>query len=160
MKKIGLLVIILLVSSIMVYAQEDDENIIKAGIITPDDGFLYNIDVIIDNIKLSFAKDKVLARLKIADERLAEMNLMAIEKKPKALGLAREEYNQHIIIIKARIENSDTPLANEEFVIERISKHIVILESVLEKVPEQGKEGIRNAIENSRKVVNRKQVEV
>lgn len=155
-KIITMLALLLLMPFTLAQGLEPEVN---AGI-TPDSG-LYGLDVLFDNLRIamtinSFEKAKL--RIEIAEERIAEMKLMSESNKLEALDRARiEQEIQMNEIEKIRVKLTD----NEKVDIQqRLQKHILVLETVLEKVPEQAKMGIKLALENSVRVFDKQQEDI
>ncbi len=170
------IVILLLVSSIFVLAQEEtddsEEEIIEipeeeieeieleveeeAGI--PPDSIIYGLDRAFERISLALTFDrakKAEKRLKIASERIAELKVMVKKGKPEFAEKLAKEHNEELEKAENDIEKAKALGKNvtalREHVAEMTYKHVIVLQRVLEKVPEQAKVHIQNAIEKSQK---------
>ena len=126
------------------------EESVDAGI-TPD-SFLWGLERVVEKIQLAFTFDiakKAELRLKIANERLAEVEVMIEENKLEAKEKAE----------KARVEEikelEKLEIENKSNVQEMLQKHITKLEEVKEKVPEEAKKGLETAIVSSSKVLEK-----
>jgi hypothetical protein len=150
-KLIGILMaLLLIVSASPVFAQEE----VEAG--TGPDSPLYGLDRAFERISLALTFDrakKAEKRLQIASERLAELREMVNKGKPEFVerltqdhGKQIEESENDITEAKARGKNVT---AVSQRVAEATSKHIEVLTALLDKVPEQARAGIQNAIEKS-----------
>jgi hypothetical protein len=99
--KFSIIFIVLLLVLSPVYAEE--EEVVDAGI-TPDSG-LYFLDTFMDNMRLAFAakgESKIKMQLDIAEERLAEVNAMALKGDVNAMMKA--EKNHERIFLKLQNE--------------------------------------------------------
>jgi uncharacterized protein YeaO (DUF488 family) len=147
------LLLSILVTTSTVLAQEE---LPPAGI-TPD-SWLYGLEKIWEKIQLFFTFDsegKAKLHLQFASERLAEANEMIRKGKPEFVQDLMKEHEKEINETEKEIENLKTLGRNITTLIEHVSnvtyKHILILEEVLEKVPEQAKPAIAKAINVSLK---------
>jgi len=98
--KYSIMFVVLLLVFSPVYAEEEE---IDAGI-TPDSG-LYFLDTFMDNMRLAFAakgESKIKMQLDIAEERLAEVNAMALKGDINAMMKA--EKNHERIFLKLQNE--------------------------------------------------------
>jgi len=138
----------------MALAQEIEPEL-SAGI-TPDSAF-YGLDVFFDNLRAgaSSGENRANIRLEIAQERAAEMKQMAEENNIQAMEKARVQERLQI----GQLETAHAALSEEEQirVQQRLQKHIMVLETVLSKAPEEAKEGIQNSLDNSNGVFERNQ---
>lgn len=138
---------------------QEIESEVNAGI-TPDSPF-YGFDVWFDNIRANFATktiDKARIRLEIAEERLSEMKITANQNKLIAMEKARIEEQNQITDLGNLQEN----LTEDEKVDvqQMLQKHVMVLESLLERVPEQAQKGIKTALENSQRVFEKNQAKI
>ncbi len=152
MKKIiGLLIALLLVvNAVPVFAQEETE----AG--TGPDSALYGLDRAFERISLALTFDrakKAEKRLQIASERIAELREMVNKGKPEFAGRLTNDHAKGIDEAEEDIEAAKAQGKNvtrvSQIVAEATSKHIDVLTALLDKVPEQARAGIQNAIEKS-----------
>lgn len=150
-KLIGLLMaLLLIVSAAPVFAQEEAE----AG--TGPDSALYGLDRAFERISLALTVDrakKAEKRLQIASERLAELMEMVNKGKPEFAGMLANDHAKEIEKAEEDIEavkaqGRDVTEVSQR-VAEATSKHITVLTALLDKVPEQARAGIQNAIEKS-----------
>ncbi len=157
MKKIFLLVVLLSLSfslGIGVFAQEVESP--KAGT-TPDSPF-YFLEIILEEIGTFFTfgdLKKAERHAVLAAERLAEVQMIAGKGKPKLTEKTLARYVKQLEKSMARAEKAQSKDKNTEKVMEVVtrvgqatSKHLEILAEVSEKVPEEA----RSAIENAMKV--------
>ncbi len=87
--------------------------------------------------------------LNLSEKRLAEAKVLAERGDDKNAERASELYEEKFSKAKERAERS----LNEEVlarVTEATSKHFAVLEDVIERVPEQAKDSVRRALENSK----------
>lgn len=148
MKKIFVSFIILLMAATMTAAQEAD--LPDAGI-TPD-SWMYGFKRFFEGVDMFFTFDpsaKAEKHLKHAELRLAEAREMAERGKPEFVDDLVGEYEENL---KGGNEMSTTARQagkNVSRVAELIalatSKHLSVLDGVLEKVPERAKEAIAKA---------------
>lgn len=106
-----------------------------------------------ERVELVLAKDpekKVVKRLEFANRRLVELKAV-VEKKPELAEKLAGRYEQQLELLDQEVgqvvEDRKEELA--EHVSEVTLKHQSILLDVYQKVPEQGRKGIENAIEKS-----------
>jgi len=149
---VSLIAIVFLFSG-TAYAQTDEE-LPHAGI-TPDNPF-YFVDVWGKEIGLFFAfgaEAKAKKALEYAGERLAEAQVMAAKNKPKAVNGATNGYEEYVAIaieklVEVRGKGLDTAEMSE-LVALATSKHLVVLDGVMDIVPEEAKAAIGKAKEAS-----------
>jgi len=123
--------------------------------LTPDSPF-YFLDDLWDSFRLTFtfnAEKKAERRLKFAQEKLAEAEVMAQKKNEKALEKALSRYEEHIERAQKRVEQfkDERKARVAERVAEATSRHFEVLERVREKVPEQAQAALLRAREASEK---------
>ena len=153
MKKITSIIVgILLLASPLVIAQEAE---MDAGI-TPDQGFLWGIDIAIERIRMALTfryENKVNLGLQIANERLAEIKAMAEQNKIQFMNKAEIERRNMI----NEVERNSAGLSEEHRlrISERLQNHINKLEEVKEVVSEQAQRGLDTAIQRSSQVLER-----
>jgi len=119
--------------------------------------FFYFFDITLEKIGLFFtfsSEKKVQKALVYAEERLAEVEAVANENNPEAVAEAMANYQKNVALAiteskEIKNENKAEELLNT--VSENTARHQEVLESVLEKVPDEAKEAILKAIELSRK---------
>ena len=120
MKKIMLILILVLL--IPAVSAQDEEP--KAGI-TPD-SILYKLDVFFDNTKVFFTPsslDKAKIRLKIIQERVAEINLMVQKNKTSEVKRAELEGQKQIEKFKSLIKNKDIGIKDIDELNKSIQNH-------------------------------------
>jgi len=129
-------------------AQEDIER--SPGFLGPDNGFLYGIDIALDNIRYALASqdNKVNVGLEIAEERLAEINNSNTTENIAKAELSRER-------TMGRLRERNNTETEKQQIEERLQKHVRVLEQVRERVGEQARQGIDTAIKNSQEGINR-----
>ncbi|ADE36099.1 DUF5667 domain-containing protein [Methanohalophilus mahii] len=150
MKKIILSVLLMFLLSGAVAAQTE---LPETGIL-PDSPF-YGPKKVIERVGNVFTfgeEAKVDRALEHAELRLAEAEAMADKGKPEYIDDLTREYEENInksTAIAASAQNSD----DKEQLAERVSnatyQHIVVLDDLQERVPEQAKEKIADARERS-----------
>lgn len=146
MKKIMVILILILLAT-TVAAQE---------VGTTPDSIFYGLDRAMESIKLAFTRNpekRASVHLAHAEERIAELQEMIQKNKTKytqkllqdrenSLTKAQEEIQ--------KVEQKGKDVSELAAKVEEVtSKHLAILTSLLEKVPEQAREHIQNAIEKS-----------
>ncbi len=119
--------------------------------------FLYFFDTTFEKVNLFFtfgSENKAKKALEYADERLAEAKESANENNPKAVEKAMAGYKEEISLATEKSKELKDQNKVEELlniVSENTAKHQEVLAGVLEKVPEEAKQAILNAIEVSKK---------
>jgi hypothetical protein len=148
----ALLVISLLFSG-TTYAQDEKLQLPDPGI-TPDSPF-YFFDVWGKKIGLFLAfgpEAKARKALKYAEERLAEAQVMAAKNKPGEVRQATNGYNEFVAIVTEKAKEVERQGILEhisEIVALATSKHLTVLDGVMEIVPEEAREAILQAKEAS-----------
>ncbi len=135
MKKIQLVTISLIMAVILtvpVFAQPE----LPSPGITPDSP-LYFFDA---------AFDRFQSAEKVADEKAAEIQAMAEKNHEKGLTKALERYEK--AMEKRQIQANESEVEAEE-VARQASNHLMVLARVREQVPEQARQGIDRAINES-----------
>ncbi len=158
MKKIVLITILLfllLSSGIQVSAQEAD---LPSPGLLPDSPF-YFLEIIAEEIGTFFTfgdLKKAERHAALAAERLAEAQVIAGKGKPELTEKTLARYENQLEKSMARAEKAQTKGENIEKVMEVLarvgqatSKHLEVLAEVYEKVPEQAKPAIENAMKVS-----------
>lgn len=143
------LLAILAVSTIPVTAQEGLPN---PGI-TPDN-WLYGLDRAIERLQLVFAStdDKARIRFEQAQERLSEAKVMADKGKHDLAKRMIEDYVEALnesMRFGEEIANLAKKREFESLIARATQIHLDVLSEVYEKVPEQAKEAIQRAMEQS-----------
>ncbi len=119
--------------------------------------FLYFFDTTFEKVGIFFtfgSENKAKKALEYADERLAEAEESANDNNPKAVEKAMAGYKEEISLATEKsIELKDQNKAEEllNIVSENTAKHQEVLANVLEKVPEEARQAILNAIEVSKR---------
>lgn len=148
-KLISLLLILTVLLSVGLSIRAEEESIAKPGIM-PDSPF-YFLDSIGESIGMFFAfssEAKIQKALDYAEEKLAEGEFMI--KNPKALEKANARYEKYMKKVEERVNRIRERKENlSETVVERMSKHFEVLDRVIEKAPEQAREGLMRSRENS-----------
>jgi hypothetical protein len=139
--------------SIPVLAQEELPN---PGIL-PDNPF-YSFKRFGESIRLWLTFDpeaKVKLRIRLAEMRLAELNATIAKGQYRYAERLRQEYENEINKTEDEMNRTKGLGRNVTALAEHVSnvtyKHVLILEGILEKVPEQAKLAIENAINASLK---------
>lgn len=143
--------------------EEPEEILLPAAGITPDSAF-YGIKRAVERIQMAFTRDEVARanlRMQFAERRLSEAREMADRGKPEFVEDLMQDYGRDMSEVRERMEQryqecielEDETCARYADVIETVSeattKHIAVLEEVEQKVPEQAREAIQQAIERS-----------
>jgi len=138
---------------------EGVEENVSAGI-TPDRPILWGLERALERIQLALTFNKVKKaelRLKLAEERLAEMKLMAKKKKVKAMLKAQMIHAKLInqilgenVTINETV-GQDENLTKAEKIALRLEKHLQVLQAVKEKLESMNvtAPGIERAIQNA-----------
>ena len=108
------------------------------------------------NLFFTFSPEKKAGKaFQFAEERLAEANVMAEKNKTKALASANQGYQEFLGLANQKTKEAKEQGKDVEelavLITEKTLKHQEILAGVFEKVPEEAKTAIQNAIEISRK---------
>ncbi len=132
----------ILLFAAMVVAQEPSnaEALPDAGM-TPD-SMLYFLDVALDNIQLALTfnpEKKVAKGLEIAEERLAEVKVMAAEGNTEGLTKAENEHGKTLSKVKDKIKelsdtNEETELEKEMILEEKVNQHQKKVEMVKNEI--------------------------
>ncbi|HLD96216.1 MAG TPA: DUF5667 domain-containing protein [Patescibacteria group bacterium] len=120
--------------------------------ITPDSPF-YFLDTLGEQIELflSFSPTAKAERAtQIAAEKAAEVEAMIEENKPDAVETAATRYGELISLAAQSIrESEDRAAAVAALVAQATSIHLTVLTGLLDKVPEQARNAIENALTKS-----------
>ncbi len=132
------------------YAQGDEELQLPSPGITPDSPF-YFLDTWGKKIGLFFTfGDEAKARkaLEITEERLAEAHIMAVKNKSKAVKVATNGYNEYVAIAIGKMEEAAKKGISDnisEVVAVATSKHLLVLDRVMDIIPVEAKATITQA---------------
>lgn len=147
----SLLVLVSLVLSVVA-----DEELPDPGV-TPD-SMLYGLDRAFERISLALTFDraaKAEKRLQIASERISELKAMVDKGKPEFVEKLKEDYEEELNEAESDMEAARALGKNVTLLAEHVanatSKHIAVLERVLDKVPDQAKSAILHAINVSQR---------
>ena len=152
----------LLMLAVAVVGQE--EQLASGAGITPDRPVLYGLELAAEKIKLvlTFGKvKKIEVRLGQAEERLAELQLMADANKTAAAERAELARSKTVAAIEAEAkaleEKGRMPANVKAKVLAMLQKHIDVLNKMREKLTERGLEarGIESAIAKSSAVLEK-----
>lgn len=153
LKNILISVLVVLFSANLALATETID-LPKAGL-TPESPF-YFLDTWGEQLNLVFTfkvEKKAEKMQKFAEEKLSEAKVMVEAKKTEKLEKSLQKYQDYLekAVDKANEakeqgKDVDEVLAN---VAEATQKHLIVLAGVYEKVPEQAKDAIANAMEKS-----------
>jgi len=143
----GFLIAVLFVSSLSVVLAQEEED---AGLLP--DSILYRLDKAFERVSLALTFDKVAKaekRLRIASERLAELKEMVGKGKSEYSDDLTEEYDNNLkeaneIAKTAQLLKEDKSKLTEVIAL-ATSRHLAVLDEVIEKVPDQAKEAIKSA---------------
>lgn len=157
MKKIAFIVVLLLLVSLIPSLLAEEE--LPDPGITPD-SWLYGLDRAFERISLALTSDKAAKaekRLQIASERIAELRVMVQRGKPEFIESLKQDYERELNETESEIEGAKAIGRNvtllEEHVANVTSKHVVVLQSLLDTVPDQAKPAIEHAINVSQRQV-------
>ena len=149
MKRTFMIMILLLAT--LVTAQGDVQD---AGT-TPDSVF-YGLDRAMESINLAAtfnSAKKAEVHLRHAEERLAELKEMIEEGKTKHIEKLVKDREKSINKSEEKVREAEEKGKNVDELAAKVeemhAKHIVVLGGLLEKVPEQAREHIQNAIGKS-----------
>jgi len=152
MKTFVFLVALLLASGMPVLAQ--NVTLIQPGLL-PDNPF-HSFQDLFEQFQLFFAfspQDKANVHLQLAEKRLAELNLSLQENKTDLVSTLSQEFENEINDTETSVSKAQalgqnvTDLA--QHVAEETFKHQLVLQNLLDKVPEQAKVNIENALNKS-----------
>jgi len=125
----------------------------KPGL-TPDSPF-YFFDTAFEKVNLFFTfnpERKAQKALSYANERLAEVEVVANKSKSKAVAIAMANYQEKVSLAKTESKKIKDKEKIEDLlstIVDNTSKHQEILAELYNKVPEEAKEAIEKAIEIS-----------
>ena len=156
MKKIITIVCMVLMMVPSVWAVESE---FTAGV-TPD-SILYGVDVWWDEFRVGLQNDvaeKARMRLEIAEERVQEMKEMANRNMVVARERARQEHQKQLNKFEQHFSGLNEE--NQARMQQMFQKHIMVLETVLERVPTQAKGTIQGAIDQARSRFEEQQTQV
>ena len=155
MKKISLILASLILVSLIGTVLAQETELPDPGL-TPDSPF-YFLERISEEIGTFFTfgdLKKAERYAALATERVAEARAVVEKGKPEAAEKALKRYRYQLEKALVQAEKAKVKGKNIEKVTEIVakatSKHLTVLERVLEKVPEQAKEAITKALENSK----------
>ena len=134
--------------------------------ILPDSSF-YFLKIWTEKIDTLFTFgniNKAKKALELAEERTKELKALIDKKKDGFVDKTSQDYKEKLeraknYLEKAKGEGRNVKKLSEELET-KTSKHITILQQVLEKVPEQAKDAIEHAIEASQKGLERAKEEL
>lgn len=144
-------VVISLLFSSTAYAQTEE---LPSPGITPDSPF-YFLDTWGKKIGLFFTfgdEAKAKKALEITEERLAEVQVMAVRKKAKAVRVAANGYDEYLAIAIERMNEVGKKGISDnisEVVAVATSKHLLVLDRVMDIIPVEVQETIAEAKEVS-----------
>ena len=157
MKAISLLITLVFLFSLTAGVLAQETELPDPGL-TPDSPF-YFLERIAESIGTFFTfgdLKKAERHAILAAERLAEARAIAGKGKPELTEKTLERYERQLQNSMARVEKAQAKGENAEKVIEVLarvgqttSKHLEVLAEVYEKVPEQAKPAIENAMKAS-----------
>ncbi|MDD5145316.1 MAG: DUF5667 domain-containing protein [Candidatus Pacebacteria bacterium] len=157
-KTIFIAAILLLAVSFFAFA---DENSTTSAGMTPDSPF-YFLKTWKEAIQTFFtfgAENKAKQFLHLADVRLAEYQKMLELGKDEIAQKTLEKYEKQLNRAIEKVEELKKKGKDVTSISQKIegttSKHLEVLEKNLKKVPEAGQKGIKNAIQNSIKAVEK-----
>lgn len=117
MKKIiGLIAILILAISMPVFAQTEDIEVGEAG--TTPDSPLYFLDVAMDNIAMAMQRTdnaRMQKQLEVAEERLAEIKVMAEKGNVEGLQKAEQQHEKILARFQNRFNQTDDDLDEDDY---------------------------------------------
>lgn len=120
--------------------------------LTPDHP-LYFLDDFWKSIRLSFTRKveaRVELRLKFAQEKLAEMQAMAEEKKEEALAKATARYEEHLAEINERLERANLTDERRAQIEERLATAAERHQTALDRIEDRTEKRFRHLIDQAR----------
>lgn len=113
--------------------------------VVPTSAF-YQLDLLAEHIQVALTKNteaKTNLHLKFAEERLAETKVMLERNKDELAQKGLDAYESEVGIAQELAKDDE---ALQQHIIEVTSKHIEVLQRILEQVPEQAKPAIEHAL--------------
>lgn len=157
-----LIFLLLLISLSFVYSQTNIESI-DPGKVYGDK--LYGVEMIVERIQLFFAGrgvTKANLHIYFADERLSEASYLADNERFADAEQTLIRYEQHIQLANNEIEKANSlgldtsqAIATSE---NTLNKHVVVLESILDKLPESSHNNIAFVIDRAKERVKQQQI--
>jgi hypothetical protein len=134
------------------FAQEDTEA--NPGIL-PDSPF-YGLKMLGEKLQLMFTfneKAKIRVKMRHAERRLVEAEQMTLRNKTQIVERLMARYQEHVE--EAEQHRERLRLRNitiddvDEWMNRTTSKHIAVLQRVMQNAPEQAQSGLQNALQNA-----------
>lgn len=155
LKSITLLAAILAASLmiVMVSAQTDEFDLPDASTV-PGDAFYGFERFLEDNFEVPWARlmkgnrGEAAKRMQLAEERLAEMNVICNRTDPDALESLQTRYESHVQKAQALMNGTNTEDLEEQMG-ERLMNHVRVLTQLRQRAPEQSRRGIDKALQSS-----------
>ena len=151
MKAISLLITLVFLFSLTAGVLAQETELPDPGL-TPDSPF-YFLEIIAEEIGTFFTfgdLKKAERYANLAAERLAEAQVMVEREKPKLVEKTLERYEDQLEKALARAEKADAQGKDTKELAKTITeatyKHLIVLNKVLEKVPEEAKPAIERAM--------------
>jgi hypothetical protein len=147
------LVMIFLLAGFCLAQQESSEttDTVAAGRIPGH--LFYGLDRFSERVQLAFTANNIKKgelHLKFADERLAELNKVVEKNKTKYFEKLAKDEEQEIEKAQEELQKATALGQNTTLLSQHVAamtyKHIIVLQRVLEKVPEQARDSILHAI--------------
>ncbi len=156
MKKIILAITLLALFALPLSGSAQETELPNPGI-TPDSP-LYLFERILERISMVFAfgdLSKAEKYMLLSSERVAEAQAMAEKEKPEEAGVALRRYEKQLESALAKAQSArnkgEATEKTDKIIARSAMKHSEVLNEVAERVPEEGKEGIEQAINASTK---------
>ncbi len=154
MRKISLIVVSLVLIGFVGGVLAQEVELSDPGL-TPDSPF-YFLEIISEGIGTFFTfgdLKKAERYAELAEERIAEVKAVVDKGKPEAAEKALKRYEDQLRKALARAERArikgESIAEVTEVIAEGANKHVLVLEEVLDKVPEEAKEAVKKAKEVS-----------
>ena len=156
-KTISLMFVFLLLVSPMVSAQTVEQ---EAGV-TPDNP-LWGLEIVMEKIMtmlMTNQQDKINYGLQIADERLAEMEVMIKENKEDFVYQIEIERNRIVNQIATQ-EMTELTEQHKIQIRQRLEKHVEAAEQVREQTKEQTQEYIKTSVDQGKEILEKMQLKL
>ena len=152
---LALLAITLVLAPRLALAQDNETGEVEDPGILPGNPF-YDLKLLIEKLKLMLTfnqKAKIRLNMKLAEKRLAEAEQMMLKNKTQAverLMVRYEECVEQAEQTRERLRLRNITLEDvDEYMNQTTSKHIAVIQRVMQNTPEQAQSGLRTALQNA-----------